>query len=690
MLQADPGALDLYKHEWRRAELMRTREERLLPNVLRAAFPPEAAPHSLASNPPPSHVTPPHSRQLPPKPLGMAFGALDPRNAAAPPKIAAHATDASEAIAAARYFPGRPFDWSPNALNDAQRDFKPLRSNVTASAARAPFGARREITREGRRGNAVAAVVMDTNRRPATTAVEGSVLQGVQSRGHSYGPPRTQQAARALRGMRSQSPQPLVSVDFGRWGHAAKQTNCISDHNTYLTRELDNQADSSPQPAAGSDAPGFASAADTLRDPHLRAERAQLAASCVAHLHDTAASLRSYSVSDPAHRQPTALSQLATTFARPPKAPHVADAALASPSERIAANLCPSAWGLSPRTLQHISPAALREEVGQATEHAQEALAATAGTESWEADTVAQEARKQMVGLPLELFDDVEFETRTAEEWVALGAAEGGTPAVTSWFSNSTGATEQRSVRVLAYNARDRTYNVRFARSGVEKRVRRLNLCFNAEDAQAFARRVAAARAVRAEHEAILRWRFVIDTNDAEDVVDTYDFDAKTDAVRSTCPGVSDAMFAALKQELIEDFHGNYQLAVRIASFNYHRSNPKVAAAVHVLRLPPPPVRVAAPQQGVLAVVAGGQKRSAEYDALRAAAHARMFLASPPAQARMQVCDVARASAVHAWLRQHHAWWRMLRCAGTWHVADKSTSALAGFAHSDALTCFVL
>jgi hypothetical protein len=39
-----------------------------------------------------------------------------------------------------------------------------------------------------------------------------------------------------------------------------------------------------------------------------------------------------------------------------------------------------------------------------------------------EADGVVSAARKHMSFMPLELFDNLDYETHTPEEWVALGA----------------------------------------------------------------------------------------------------------------------------------------------------------------------------------------------------------------------------------------------------------------------------
>jgi len=65
-----------------------------------------------------------------------------------------------------------------------------------------------------------------------------------------------------------------------------------------------------------------------------------------------------------------------------------------------------------------------------------------------DADSICDKARKRASFMPLELFDDHELESRTPQEWVALGAESGGPPAASQWNSLRTGVAEQRSVKV--------------------------------------------------------------------------------------------------------------------------------------------------------------------------------------------------------------------------------------------------
>ena len=392
-MQNDPASLHLYKAEWRKAQHLRLREGRLLPHVVKSAFPPAAGPHGLASHPPPSYATPPHAQQGPARAIGVQFGALDaPGSQAAVPVATAHS--AGEGAGVARYYPGRAFDWSEKALNAKGTDYLMLRQHTAATAVPEAFGARRSLSRG--RGAPLARVAMREPKRPATSAA-------------------------ALGAARVASPPGGTSLDdrvvtFGAFGERAARTACIADHNTFVTRA---------RPAAtGGDAVALGGSAcgSSQRDD---AARARLVADCSSHLHESARSLRSYHVSDVAHRPPTAISTIADTFARPPRAPHEADPMVASPSERIAANYSLSAWGVSPRTLRRLSRAGVR---------------APPPPPGGDGAGAGEATRTRAELMPLELFDDPEREARSGEAWVALGADEGGTLAYTPWLNLATGA----------------------------------------------------------------------------------------------------------------------------------------------------------------------------------------------------------------------------------------------------------
>lgn len=255
-----------------------------------------------------------------------------------------------------------------------------------------------------------------------------------------------------------------------------------------------------------------------------------------AHMRAASASLRKYSVSRPA----SAISGLATTFARRPKPPYVGDIGAPTPCERIASNFTPRARGLSPRTLERLSPGGIQPgalgplpavQWGEAVD----AVDAVDGVP--EADGVVKAAKKRMSFMPLELFDNLEYEAHSPQEWVALGAADSGvgaSPALPSGGPREGGGAAAAAAAVegggepagtpadtllyqiagdqyvwspcwvVGWDGEQRLFEVVLP-GGKRKAVKRLNLRFRAEPQQLFERRVAEAKVERESAEQELR-----------------------------------------------------------------------------------------------------------------------------------------------------------------------------------------
>ncbi|KAJ3091583.1 Dynein heavy chain 1, axonemal [Quaeritorhiza haematococci] len=105
--------------------------------------------------------------------------------------------------------------------------------------------------------------------------------------------------------------------------------------------------------------------------------------------------------------------------------------------------------------------------------------------------------------LPLEWFDNLEYETRSPEEWVLLGPQQGlpGTPAFSRYHSLSApdyARWQWQPCWVIGYDNQF-GYKVRWRKWNVTKYVKRLNLCFEAEDRDTFYKRVEFALKGRAQ-----------------------------------------------------------------------------------------------------------------------------------------------------------------------------------------------
>lgn len=105
------------------------------------------------------------------------------------------------------------------------------------------------------------------------------------------------------------------------------------------------------------------------------------------------------------------------------------------------------------------------------------------------------------------------------------------------------------------------------------KQVKRLNLRFMAEDKQLFERRIAAAKAGRAEAEAQLRELFYLDAIDSgiQEVIATYDFHAALTAASLQVKGLSGPVLEVVGRILMEDLVDYYERAFKQCILNYRR-----------------------------------------------------------------------------------------------------------------------
>jgi len=99
--------------------------------------------------------------------------------------------------------------------------------------------------------------------------------------------------------------------------------------------------------------------------------------------------------------------------------------------------------------------------------------------------------------LPLEPFDDTEYDCRMPEEWLALGKSADGKklPVLGQGLSSTSTGTIWRPIIIVNYDLERERYSGYW--DDCEKDIAeyvelaRINLCFNAEDPRIFAQRVA-------------------------------------------------------------------------------------------------------------------------------------------------------------------------------------------------------
>lgn len=587
---------------------MRATEDRLIPAVQRFTFPPEAAPHSVASQPPPSYVTPTHDRAAQPRAYGMSLEAFE-----AISSLEKGSVDADGTVGVGRYIPGRKIDMIEAALGKPREDYTLLHSFNPHTAECAQLGERIVVGRGGKHAQAVAYAAFADD--PQTRGAHPSD-QAVARNFHVQALVSHQAAFEKFRSV-SKRPVPPFVVDLGVLGMPADASGCASDHNPYASR-LPKTRSQPPVPPGSTPKDIFEA---SINFPS--GESGVDGGSCAHHLRDTARAVRNYNTLHPHHRKPSAISTISTAFARSPKSPHKANKALASPCERIAANYSQAAWGLSARTLQHLSRGAISK-------------VSAPDISAVDLSSLGN-ANQRLPFMPLELFDDEELELKKPHEWLSIAPPDECVMGKTEWLNINTGQTEARRVQVHGYDEVSCTYQVEYVDSGVKKSVKRLNLMFDAEDPKAFAHRVDAAKAQRAAAESDLRWRFFLDSSIAEEVLDVYDFAAKVAAVHEGCKGISIEVLSRLRAQLISDFYDSYCLGIRIGHLEYHRLNPAIEQQLNVLGLPRPKQKLLAPRKGVIDVTQELASPSVSFPDVRFWARSNLLLASAVLNKVLQV-----------------------------------------------------
>ncbi|GLC77190.1 hypothetical protein PLESTF_001896200 [Pleodorina starrii] len=684
-LRQNPASVGLFKDEFRAAQRLRSSESVFIPEVLRTTYPPDLPPQGVAAAPAPTYVVPSSAR--PPtakKAVGPGAFARPPPNLHNRSPVASkeRTHELVEALntpgqdwmlsrQARPTSPGRPrhpTEVRPTSALDLNLHSRIAVAHALAAGAAAAGlevpGAAAAAAAGNQAASAAGRLPLRSPSPAGSVATADAVLVGGNIAATGTKLPRipspgTYAAAAEWGGSGAVSGGALAAAYVAR-AAAARPTSALQNDLTGFIQEMGederfaNEAASRPVSAypqqrsqkgglgtvaaargAGGNgtvasASGPANGSGGMASAALRpwtSKRAGLvettsdsaAAGAVQHLRAASASLRKYTVP----RNSTALSGVATTYARKPRAPYSNDLNTPTPSERIANNLSPLARGLSPRTLEILSPGGVSptalgplphptwREVDDTMDGSGSGGGAYEGGGGVpEADGVTTAARKHMSYMPLELFDNPEYDAYTPAEWVELGEAQGGTPAETTVYNVASDANVWIDCRVVDWDEAERLFIVTFANAAntgtKTKKVKRLNLRFKEEDPVLFERRLAEARAAREEAEQQLRLFFYIDSLALVEVLHTYNYAAALQRAALQVKDLSPAVLNRLAPDLLEDAADYFERAVKQAVLDYRRLDPLEEGRLMVLRLPERRVKPPAPPSGLLPVVPEG------------------------------------------------------------------------------------
>lgn len=130
-------------------------------------------------------------------------------------------------------------------------------------------------------------------------------------------------------------------------------------------------------------------------------------------------------------------------------------------------------------------------------------------------------APNQADWLPLEPFDDLEYDCRLPQEWIELGVDQEGHVApipAQGLFKNDDGSCEWKAVLIESWDDQRTVYCGQWDMTGEYVELTRINLLFNSEDPRIFAQRVAQAHQERIFADSQIRYNFFIDNMPIEDL----------------------------------------------------------------------------------------------------------------------------------------------------------------------------
>lgn len=123
--------------------------------------------------------------------------------------------------------------------------------------------------------------------------------------------------------------------------------------------------------------------------------------------------------------------------------------------------------------------------------------------------------------LPLEPFDDLEYDCRLPHEWIELGYDEDRNfnpiPAQ-GLYKTDEGFSEWRPVLIESWDEEREVYCGQWDLTGEYVELTRINLLFNSEDPRIFAQRVAQAHQERVYADSQIRYNFFVDNMPTEEL----------------------------------------------------------------------------------------------------------------------------------------------------------------------------
>jgi dynein heavy chain len=217
--------------------------------------------------------------------------------------------------------------------------------------------------------------------------------------------------------------------------------------------------------------------------------------------------------------------------------------------------------------------------------------------------------------LPLEVFDDTEFECTNPEDWIKAGTTSEGTcniPAKALFFDKDDRGSF-KSCMVNSWDAKEMKFGITWTKAeggpqtdknfGAADKTFRVHLYFCAEDPFTFVRRVVEAHRARRSFEATIRYSLYVDSMPSDELspLDTEQVNRILLLALNTKKLKQNALDTT---SLLNEINIDYQRTMNKIIFDVNLKDPNQQALKELLRLPDEPEEAPkkAPQSGVVSV----------------------------------------------------------------------------------------
>lgn len=257
--------------------------------------------------------------------------------------------------------------------------------------------------------------------------------------------------------------------------------------------------------------------------------------------------------------------------------------------------------------------------------------------------------------LPLEAFDNSDFDAREPHEWVdsAMKDKDGVVcvPCAVLNIDEEDKTGHWVSAKMLTFSEEKQQFLVRLVENGEERWLPRIHICFQVEDPFSFAQRVAHAHAFRRSTEAQLRYNLYVDSMPIDEIPPLSSHAVDSIIRKSNAELLISSHDDLGLHTLIEELHLDYNRTANKLIFDNSLRDPAQAELFSGLELPEFEEKPPAPEFGLVEIP--------PFDLISQvrAFHFSTFLNSPQIIAAnywiMSECEDLRNNSCLFWLQQH-------------------------------------